>query len=102
TSETGIALRSVVFGIFVVKLIVCNLGGLVRCMGAINDDTIMQLQFLKRYRRTSTARQALFGQSTKRVLAEQWAATVIQARIRQVRDRNRCIRRREVLAWQGD
>ncbi|CAM9419179.1 unnamed protein product [Pylaiella littoralis] len=102
TGEAGIALRSVVFGISIVKLSICNLGELMPCMDAINEHSMMQLKFAKTYRRTSTVRRGVFDQPESRMLAQQWAATVIQARMRQVLHRKRFIRRQEVFAWHGD
>ncbi|CAN0146388.1 unnamed protein product, partial [Pylaiella littoralis] len=101
TSETGIALPSIVFGISIVKLFICNLGELMPCMDAINEHGMMQLKLTKKYRRTSTVRRGVSDQSQLRMLAHQWAAAVIQARMRQVLERKRFIRRKEVLAWHG-
>lgn len=51
---------------------------------------IRQLGFEKRYRRKSSmARRAVSDQSEKRMIAERWAATVIQSRMREVLVRKR-------------
>ncbi|CAM9232454.1 unnamed protein product [Ectocarpus sp. 6 AP-2014] len=101
-AETGFGLYLSVFIISLIKLIVCQMGELVPSMDAINEHTMTQMSFRKKYNsRNQRRRSSSFNNSTEtRMLAQEAAAVVIQARVRGVLHSKRSIRRKEVLAWQ--
>ncbi|CAM9718087.1 unnamed protein product [Ectocarpus sp. 4 AP-2014] len=99
---TGFGLYLSVFIISLTKLIVCQMGELVPSMDAINEHTMTQMSFREKYNsRNQRRRSSSFNNSTEtRMLAQEAAAVVIQARVRGVLHTKRSIRRKEVLAWQ--
>ncbi|CAM9232606.1 unnamed protein product [Ectocarpus sp. 6 AP-2014] len=100
--ETGFGLYLSVFIISLIKLIVCQVGELVPSMDAINEHTMTQMSFRKKYNsRNQRQRSTSFNNSTEtRMLAQEAAVVVIQARVRGVLHSKRSFRRKEVQAWQ--
>ncbi|CAM9229815.1 unnamed protein product, partial [Ectocarpus fasciculatus] len=101
-AATSFRLYLSVFILSLIKLIVCQMRELVPSMDAINEHTMTQMSFRKKYNsRNQRRRSSAFNNSTEtRMLAQEAAAVVIQARVRGVLHSKRSIRRKEVLAWQ--
>ncbi|CAM9236501.1 unnamed protein product [Ectocarpus fasciculatus] len=101
-AATSFRLYLSVFIISLIKLIVCQMCELVPSMDAINEHTMTQMSFRKKYNsRNQRRRSSSFNNSKEtRMLAQEAAAVLIQARVRGVLHSKRSIRRKEVLAWQ--
>eukprot|EP00903_Cladosiphon_okamuranus_P012876 g12026.t1 len=96
-------LYGVLAGMSIVKLGLSTVGELVPCMDAMNEHSITQLGYAKRYhRRSSAASRGVSDRTHKRIDTQRRAATVIQSRVRLFLFRKRIIRRKEVQAWHGD